>query len=328
MFQHARVLGKRLGLAALCFVLLLLGLAQSAPPAHAQSREFFIPDMYQIQNTGPIWQYDGGGFHSWTELDNNPESFYLIAREDRVYQVHTNDHTLWAASAGQPGVWTELDNNLSTSSLAAGGFQLYQMHTTGSIWQYAGRGFHSWTELDDNPNTTQIAAGGNQLYQLHKDGSVWKYDGGGFHSWTQIDTNPNGVFILATETGTVYEMRSIPGSNGGSIFQYAGGSWIELDNNPHTTQLAATDTTIYEMHDDGSIWRYNGGGSWIELDNNPDSVIMVASVGQKDTLYQKHRDGSVWQYAGGGFHSWTELDANPVTMNFADPADRLDPPTG
>ena len=226
MSQRMGVLGKRLGFAALCFVLLLIGLVQQAfTPQHAMASTY-TPDFYQSQNNGKIWQYDGGGFHSWSLLDTNPASVYLIARGVHFYQVHT-DHTLWQYDGGGLYSWSELDNNPAISEVAAGNSSLYQMHTTGSVWQYDGGGFHSWSELDDNPATTWITAGGNQLYQLHSDGSVWQYNGGGFHSWTQIDHNPYGAGLAVSDTGLLYESRNRKNSSGQFqtvvILRYAGG---------------------------------------------------------------------------------------------------------
>ncbi len=124
-------------------------------------------------------------------------------------------------------------------------------------------------------------AWGQELYQAHSDGTIWEY------------------------TGTPCGSRSCPG-------------WIELDNNPNMSMIAAGGGALYEMHKDGSIWWYIGpacsGGfcpGWVELDNNSEAAAI--GVGG-NTPYEMHYDGSLWEYNGvictGGFcPGWTELSA-------------------
>lgn len=37
--------------------------------------------LYQLQKTGAIYKYDGGGFGNWTEIDTNPTTAYLATPE-------------------------------------------------------------------------------------------------------------------------------------------------------------------------------------------------------------------------------------------------------
>ena len=270
--------------------------------------------LYQMHSDGTIWEYTGGGFHSWRKLDDNPNTAIVVARGSDLYQQH-GDHSIWQYAGGGFHSWTKLDDNTSTAEIAAGGSgHLYQRHSDGSIWQYTGGGFHSWTKLDDNPQTSDIEAGESNLYQLHKDGSVWQYAGGGFHSWTKLDDNPGTSTIHASDNGSLYQLHSDH-----SIWQYTGGgfhSWTKLDDNPGMVSIVAGGNNLYQLHKDGSVWQYAGGGfhSWIELDDNPQTSFLVAS---ESNLYQFHTDKSIWQYAGGGFHSWTKLDDNPQTRLIA-----------
>jgi len=122
-------------------------------------------------------------------------------------------------------------------------------------------------------------AWGQEFYQTHSDGSIWEY------------------------TGTPCGPRSCPG-------------WIELDNNPNMSMIAAGGGALYEMHKDGSIWWYIGpacsGGScpgWVELDDNPAG----AAIGVGGSIpYEMHYDGSLWEFngvicTGGSCPGWTEL---------------------
>jgi len=127
-------------------------------------------------------------------------------------------------------------------------------------------------------------ASGQELYKTHSDGSIWEY------------------------TGTPCGSRSCPG-------------WIELDNNPNMSMIAAGGGALYEMHKDGSIWWYIGpacsGGScpgWVELDDNPNA----AAIGVGGSIpYEMHYDGSLWEYngvicTGGSCPGWTELSGPQV----------------
>ena len=64
----------------------------------------------------------------------------------------------------------------------------------------------------------------------------------------------------------------------------------------------ATAQDLYQLHQDGKIWRYTGppcsGNScpgWQMLDNNPATRAIVTSGGQ---LYQLHNSGKIWRYTG------------------------------
>jgi hypothetical protein len=61
--------------------------------------------------------------------------------------------------------------------------------------------------------------------------------------------------------------------------------WSLVDNNPKLAYIVAGPTTVYEMHQDGSIWQYSGipcnynatvCSGCTMLDNNPLNVQDVA----------------------------------------------------
>ncbi len=128
-------------------------------------------------------------------------------------------------------------------------------------------------------------AWGQELYQTRSDGSIWEY------------------------TGTPCGAGSCPG-------------WIELDNNPNMSMIAAGGGAIFEMHKDGSIWWYIGPAcsegscpGWVELDNNP--LALAIGAGSNGTPYEVHQDGSLWEYngvicTGGSCPGWTELQNNSI----------------
>ncbi|HEX2205674.1 MAG TPA: hypothetical protein VHG91_20345 [Longimicrobium sp.] len=91
--------------------------------------------------------------------------------------------------------------------------------------------------------------------------------------------------------------------------------WTLLDANPRTRLLAADGRELYQLHDDGKVWRFTGTG-WAMIDRNPATVHIAASGG---ALYQMHRDGKIWRYTGTPLTGWELLDRNPATREiFAD----------
>ena len=75
-----------------------------------------------------------------------------------------------------------------------------------------------------------------------------------------------------------------------------------LDNNPKTVAIVAAGDRLYQLHNDGWIWRYTGTPcngercpGWERLDDNAKTVAIAAA---DDNLYQLHNDGWIWQYTG------------------------------
>jgi hypothetical protein len=67
-----------------------------------------------------------------------------------------------------------------------------------------------------------------------------------------------------------------------------------LDNNPQAAAIAAGDL-LYQLHKDGTIWRYTGtpcsGSScpgWQMLDNNPKTTAIAAARAQLFQLHKGH----------------------------------------
>jgi hypothetical protein len=94
--------------------------------------------------------------------------------------------------------------------------------------------------------------------------------------------------------------------------------WRQLDRASRTAGLAASHGVLFQLRDDGSIWRHVGA-SWQRIDGYPNTIAIAAGgVG----FYQLHRDGSVWQHtgapcSGASCPGWRMLDANPGTVGIA-----------
>jgi hypothetical protein len=87
-------------------------------------------------------------------------------------------------------------------------------------------------------------------------------------------------------------------------------------------QLALRIHLLYQLHTDGTIWRYTGAPcsgnaclAWQMLDNNPAATAITAANRQ---LFQLHTDGTIWRYTGtpctgASCPGWWQLNNNPAT---------------
>jgi hypothetical protein len=90
--------------------------------------------------------------------------------------------------------------------------------------------------------------------------------------------------------------------------------WQLLDNNLASLAIVADGNDLYQLHNNGRIWKYVGPPmtGWQELDNNPATKKIMAAGGN---LYQIHHNGRIWKYVGPPMTGWQELDNNPATAD-------------
>jgi hypothetical protein len=101
----------------------------------------------------------------------------------------------------------------------------------------------------------------------------------------------------------------------GKIFRYSGSPfWEPLDQNPLTKSIAVGNRDIYQIHKNGDIYKYIGNPNWQPLDDNDASKAIVADG---DRLYQIHQNGFVYRYNGGGFRDWKEVDGSSTAKAIA-----------
>ncbi|KAH9988063.1 hypothetical protein F4779DRAFT_632309 [Xylariaceae sp. FL0662B] len=86
--------------------------------------------------------------------------------------------------------------------------------------------------------------------------------------------------------------------------------WEILDNNSDTINIVAGQDFVYQMHEGGQIWRYNGS-SWDRIDNNSDTA-QIAAGGRK--IYQQHANGQIYQYVE---NDWKRLADESSTVSIA-----------
>lgn len=98
-----------------------------------------------------------------------------------------------------------------------------------------------------------------------------------------------------------------------------------IDNNPKTIQIVEGPAGLFQLHNDGQMWKWTGqpcnGSScphWVMIDNNPATkkILLVDSLG----LFQLHDSGAVWEWNGQPCDGescphWTMLDNNPATVD-------------
>jgi hypothetical protein len=116
--------------------------------------------------------------------------------------------------------------------------------------------------------------------------------------------------------------NSSPGGEVDLFFRRPLPSWQELDNNPLCKAIAAYGGDLYQLHQNGAIWKYVGPPltGWQMLDNNPAGIAIAASGGN---LYQLHNTGRIWKYVGPPLTGWEELDNNPASVAIAASGDNF-----
>lgn len=310
--------------------------------------------LYQLQNDGWILRYtgipcNGDVCDGWQRLDRNAKTVAIAAAGNQLYQLH-NDGQIWRYT-GSPCAgdsctgWERLDSSPDTVAIAAGGKDLYQMHYDGGILRYtgtpcSGASCLGWQLLSNNPKTIAFSAATDQLYQLTNNGVTWHFtgsvcSGNACPGWERLSVNLKTVGLSALGDD-LFQLH-----NDGEIWRFFSHSWQRVDSDARTGMIVTSDPPmmgggdtvyklhtdpIYQMHDDGKIWRYTRkeceGDScpgWELLDNNTTTKQIVVAGAQ---VFQRRENGSIWRYTGtpcsgpscGG---WQQLDNNSNTKIIA-----------
>ena len=231
--------------------------------------------------------------------------------------------------------WEPLDRNAYTARIAAGQGELYQLHYGGAIFKYpstpCASGCPGWHLAGENdPAAKAIFAGGAGLYKMRQDGSVFVFTGSG--AWSQVEGPDSARITIAVgeyRMASLYADGSItilgqrfPGDavaivldGNDDLYRLSATgdidvlrwrwsfNWVPLDKNPVTIAIAAAGSgQLYQLQDNGSIWRYTGRvcnpgcqETWERLNNNPATARIIASG---DELYMWQNNGSLWRYTG------------------------------
>ena len=98
--------------------------------------------------------------------------------------------------------------------------------------------------------------------------------------------------------------------------------WELLDRNAASVGIVAAGNRLYQLHNNGRVWRYTGTPltGWQLLDQNP-ATKQIAAAG--DELYQLHAGGKIFRYTGTPLTGWQMLDQNPASVSVVAAGDRL-----
>jgi hypothetical protein len=128
--------------------------------------------------------------------------------------------------------------------------------------------------------------------------------------------DPNNSWPTRIGSGQyIYELKN------GKILRYAGTHtspcpisgcemWETIDNNPRTIKIITDNGQLFQLHNNGMIWRYLGSpNNWEPVDNNLKTADIVLGGGN---LYQKHNNGQIWRY------TWVPCTGNLASLNCND----------
>lgn len=172
-------------------------------------------------------------------------------------------------------------------------------------------------------------------YDLLMNGAGQVGQGGDSGGPTVVTRNGVGVGIAGVQS-TCSATGYIPGApaqnwnwaTGISACQYVSTEPFYSEIRNVISQRPAFVTSLFQLHVDGRIWKYDRLGNctatacpgWTLIDQNTRTREIVTARG---TVFQRHADGRIWRYDGNGVCTpsacpgWTEIDRNPRTAIIA-----------
>ncbi|KAF2261846.1 hypothetical protein CC78DRAFT_583209 [Lojkania enalia] len=137
--------------------------------------------------------------------------------------------------------------------------------------------------------------------------------------WKRIDNNSGTKYIVQVSSDPlktapldgIYQLRS-----SGQVLRHDGtASWISIDNNKDTVQIAGSAGNVYQRHTDGSIYKYTGSGSnWQYISPPSDNTLEI--VAAADQLYQRRKDGWAARWSGSGT-TWLTIEQPSMSRQIA-----------
>lgn len=241
-------------------------------------------NLYQIHDTGHIYQFTGTPMTGWRELDNNPLSYKLVAADGELYQIHSN-HAIWKYTGTPYTAWELIDNQRLIVTVVATQGMVFKADTTSRIKQYTGIPLAPWKEIYvDDWGVFSTAAAGGEIYTTTRSG-VWRYSGTPGR-WYQIST-------VTVQDLTAYGKDLYATGMGGGVRKWTGvpSKWDTLDTNKNVKAITVGARGLYQIHTNGVIFQFVGDG-WKQIDGNAESRSIVAG----NLVHQVHNDGKIWRY--------------------------------
>ena len=109
--------------------------------------------------------------------------------------------------------------------------------------------------------------------------------------------------------------KGVPGDSGVGLAEAVKPpNWQLLDNNQASIVVVANGNDLYQLHNNGLIWKLNGPPmtGWELFDNNPATKKIAAAGGN---LYQMHQNGLIWKLTGPPMTGWQLFDNNPASVD-------------
>jgi hypothetical protein len=184
------------------------------------------------------------------------------------------------------------DPIIRTVAILASGNHFFKLTSNGLVFQYDGPKFRL---IGNGQGVVEIVGDKGRLFARSSFGTILRYDGAAEPQWRIIDHNSESVQIAAAND-EVYQRHFNAARSYAAIYRYAGDTvmprWELLDDNPRTRQIDVdTGGSLYQMHDNGSLWRYVGPGIKWELVTDQSRAVEIA-VGM-DNLYFRTSGGAI-----------------------------------
>lgn len=236
----------------------------------------------------------GLGHSTVPEATMNPwyGGTYAQLHWDDIHGIHTKygwREPRWLQIGGPAD---PSNGGAAVTGLLAAGNLLYKLLANGQAWLYGGPPFgpNAWMQLAGVVNLAQLIVDSSTrtLYARTTSGAVLQYSGAGT-AWTTLDINPDTVEIAAA-SGALYIRHFNATRNYAAIYKFMGLSavprWSLVDDNRRTRQIAVAGSSgqLYQLHDNGSLWRYTGPAIKWELISDQTAATAIV-IGSKDVLY-------------------------------------------
>lgn len=272
-------------------------------------------NLYAADTSRVFLSTDGGS--NWTALDTNLSGGFTIAAvngdlfigdfaSQRGVFMSTDGGVTWVARdsglgtayAGQYQTINCIGTNGKTIFLGTKSNGIFRSTDNGESWSAANSGINYGTTVYSFAVAGSNIIVGTQsgTYLSSDDGATWIANDSGLVNSSPYFSSLN-VVSLAVNGSTVYA-----GAWGTQVFmsQDNGMSWFDISSNlPGSVQsgiaLAASDTSLVVVDDNGVFLSTNDGNNWSNIDGNLPNAGIYAFDEANGYVFVQLSDGSVWR---------------------------------
>lgn len=272
-------------------------------------------NLYAAGSYGVFISSDAG--NTWSVLDSSLSGNFTIAAvngnlfigdyatQNGIFKS-TDAGTTWVAAdsgLGTPyaGLYQTINciaSNGKTIFVGTSSNGVFRSTDNGKSWSAANSGISYGTTVYSFATAGSNVIAGTQsgTYLSSDDGATWIANDSGLVNLSPYFSSLN-VVSLAVNGSEVYA-----GAWGTQVFLSAdnGMSWFDISSNlPGSAQsgiaVAASDTSLVVVDDNGVFLSTNGGSSWSNIIGNLPTVGIVAFDNADGYLFIQMSDGSVWR---------------------------------